>query len=195
MSNRRRFRKKSNEIELKSDYPFQHLWSHHKLFEEATKFGYRALNDVSGDGNCFYHSIALLMNVTFNIEFTADEIRQQIDKHKQENQHLYGPYQVIDEYDQWAYIEIMAASIIYEINIVIMRSDGADSNIFLQRNATKTFVLSYEIGLHYQPMIKDDRIKSNIRKNLIKLIKITNIRNAIFYNVKFVKESGFLFLF
>lgn len=89
----------------------------------------------------------------------AAEIKRQVKSHQEQYRRLYQPFEDHDRHENWADdIDIRATSRVFSINIVVVRGDGADPNVFRQRNASATVVLGYTVASHYQPIFRDEQM-------------------------------------
>ncbi len=137
-----------------------------QLKNEAERFGFRCIN-VLGDGNCFLRSIeeqlgipyrqllaAVVDHIINNLELYHDSITEDINTFIEK----------LSCGGQWAdHVFIQAASRALNINIVIIRSDGQEPTILRRENASTTVYLGYEVGLHYQSLVRDETIGQVVR--------------------------------
>lgn len=131
------------------------LSSSARLVQNAASFGMEVRN-VPGDGNCFFHAVALALNDGKKYE----DVRRIVAQHVRDNIELYDEFitegqdaflRNISQGGTWAdHVVILALSRVLNINIVLVRSDDADPIIIRQNNATNTIYLGYEVNHHYQ---------------------------------------------
>jgi ankyrin repeat protein len=140
-----------------------------QLTHEANSFGFRC-QDVPGDGNCFFH---VVLNQLKRINHSDNQLSEESIREKSVNfiiEHIHKfcefldeePDDFIDKISQsgeWAdHPLIIACAYVLNINILILRSDGADPIIIKLPKATDTICLGYEVGLHYQSLERDETI-------------------------------------
>lgn len=143
-----------------------------QLKAEAKSFGYEC-KDMKHDGNCFFHAIADQLALQHLVHLGADHkaLRAKALAYIFDHQDEYKNY--LDEHDgdinnfigknidpgNWAdHLIISAMSRALNVNIVIVRSDGAAPNIFKQNVPVATFFIGNEVGLHYQSLIENPNI-------------------------------------
>ena len=129
-----------------------------RLIEQARAFGFE-LEDVPGDGNCFFDAISKSLNSS---EFDPVALRRLVARHISEYATSYEGF-VEDDFDQflarisqdgeWAdHLLIQALSRELNVNIVLLRSDQAEPTIIKQSDADRTLYLGYQVGWHFQSL-------------------------------------------
>jgi hypothetical protein len=136
---------------------------------ESRNFGFKCHN-VEEDGNCFFHAVLEQLHRVNHpkhhfsnaaikeqsVQFIIDHIEDFCDFFGEEPN---GFIDKIAEPGEWAdHPIILACAYILNINIAIIRSDGADPTIIRLPQATHTIYLGYEVGLHYQSLERDETI-------------------------------------
>jgi len=138
-----------------------------RLQANAKLYGY-ACKNVFKDGNCFFYALLHQLNLFDKMkyqDYTSTKIRHDI----LENIILYRDFyqafieQPFDEFitkmhasGEWVHdVMVYASSCHFNVNIAIVRSDDNAPTILQRSNPLTTFYLGYEVGSHYQSLVKD----------------------------------------
>lgn len=119
-----------------------------KLIIAAKEYGFNC-EDVDRDGNCVFHAIAKQLNVRHNAQYSFKELKNIAFEHIKLNKNKYGGF--IDHEGIDTVHHIIALSFELSINIVVIRGDNKNPNIFKQNNAVNTVYIGYDGG-HYQSL-------------------------------------------
>ena len=144
------------------------------LKKEAANQGFE-LHNVEGDGDCFYHALAHQLKLERDLDRTAEKIKQACRSRIESNKRFYQKFETeevtIDDLltndNEWAdHIMIQAAANVYKIVINIVRSDGAANTVIRPSNVepVATVNLGYEVGLHYQSLVKVKDLADDLEK-------------------------------
>lgn len=156
-------------LNMWDENPTKKSASAQKLQTEARAFGYDC-KDMKQDGNCFFHAIVdqLALQQLSCLGRNHDELRVIAINHMLDHLDEYKDF--LDEHDGsmqqfmshnlepgiWAdHLIISALANALSVNIVIIRSDGAIPNLFLQKNPATTLTIGHEVGHHYQSLIEN----------------------------------------
>lgn len=142
-----------------------------KLKQQAKEFGFKCIPTQS-DGNCFFYAILDQLKICKYPnadQLDAIKLRQRAVQYIIDNLDLYKDFIGVDLSEfilkiskggAWAdHVIIQALSRALNINIVMIRDDGADPTIIKQLNAICTVYLGYEVEWHYQSLHKDPAVK------------------------------------
>lgn len=176
--------------------------AHAQLFNAAQRFGFDC-HDMHRDGNCFFHAVAhqLALAGFAHLGSSDAELRAKAMHEMLTNINTYSGFFDKDantyieenlESGVWADQPIIAAmSRALNINIVIIRSDGAPPNILMQHFPQTTIYLGYEVGLHYQSLIENNAL---LRERSLLQPYIDQARRALFQAISVVAPvtSNFL---
>ncbi len=117
-------------------------------------------HDVNRDGNCFFHVLSDQLK-RYGYIVSSKKLKEIAVDHILENLQIYEPFigetnafiNSLLNRDEWAdHIIIQALSRALRVNIVLIRSDGQQPNVFRRANAVAVLCLGYEVGLHYQSL-------------------------------------------
>ncbi len=138
-----------------------------ELAAKAKIFGFTYNDeDSKRDGNCFLHAVAhqLQTHGTHYAAYTHRELRALAAEHILKNWDVYkdSAEGEIDAFianliqkNKWAdHQMILALSRALNVTLVIIRSDEADPEIFRRPNPVAILYLGYEVGQHYQSLIR-----------------------------------------
>ncbi len=158
------------------------LYRARQLQNEAKQFGYEC-RDTPHDGDCFFHAIVdqLALRELSALGASPIEIRPHAIDYILNHLNEYKDF--LDHHDGdindfisrniemgiWAdHLIISALSRALNINIVIVRSDGADPIVFKRSNPITTLHLGHEIGHHYQSLLENHALlKAKILKDYV----------------------------
>lgn len=134
------------------------------LAKEAKKWGFEC-QDVAMDGNCFFTAVVEQLKTKTDVDcsdLTHQEIRTQTVDHLSEYMDQYYEFinedpeeflNTMQEAGTWAdHIVILAFSRKFNVNIVLIKSNGTDPQIFKQPHPQATLYLGYIVELHYQSL-------------------------------------------
>ncbi len=145
------------------------LYRARQLQNEAKQFGYEC-RETPHDGDCFFHAIVdqLALRGLPDLGTSPNEIRAHAVDYILTHLNDYKDF--LDQHDgdindfisrnidmgAWAdHLIISALSRALNINIVIIRSDGAAPTIFKQSHPITTLYLGHEVGHHYQSLLEN----------------------------------------
>lgn len=135
----------------------------------ARQYGYECKN-MPPDGNCFFRAIAHQLSIQklSHLGMSHGALRDRAIAHIITNLNEYKGF--LDEHDgsindfinknldtgTWAdHLVILALSQALNINIVVIRSDGAPPNLFRQAAPITTVYVGYEVERHYQSLVEN----------------------------------------
>lgn len=154
-----------------------------QIRETAEYFGF-ICEDVSDDGNCFFHAVKkqLENNPNFQNLANQEKLREIAVEHIIKNIDYYANFaegdidtfiEKISTPGEWAdNIMIQAISRALNLNIIIIQSDGSMPTIIRRKEPDYSIFLGYEVGLHYQSL---KLLSNTLHQDLQMLIKNTEI--------------------
>ncbi|KTC85786.1 OTU domain-containing protein [Legionella drozanskii] len=148
-----------------------------RLAINAKVYGFRCV-DVNGDGSCFYYAMIEQLKLLdpANSELTPQQLRDRAARHIRLNFALYQDS--ILESERGTYLEqslgtqawvdhlfILALAREFNMNVVIIKNDDSDPDIFRQENPIATLFFGYELARHYQYLqpLDTDSTNTSIR--------------------------------
>jgi hypothetical protein len=154
------------------------------LKREAMHFGFECQN-VGKDGNCFFHAVADQLMRYLSVQYSVQCLREiaatHIVEHIEEYEEFIGSdpntyCSKILEDRTWAdHLIVQALGRVLNVTITVINSDGTKPIIFRRAKPTATLYLGYEVGNHYQSLIKNKEFVHTVKGNIAEEIQKAEI--------------------